>query len=120
MEHCRRIGRQRKRRAFRVRNHLKANLERPRLTVFRSHKHIYAQVVDDAAGKTICAASTREKEIVPGYGGNRSAAELVGRAIAERALAQGVKQVCFDRREYKYHGRVAALCEAARSGGLQV
>ena len=120
MTTARRTGRQRQRRGFRVRNHLKRTTTRPRLSVFRSHKHIYAQVVDDATGRTVAAASTVEKYILGAlpYGGNKDAATAVGKMIAQRALEAGIKEVVFDRREYKYHGRVAALAEAARAAGL--
>ena len=122
MRHARQIGHQRTRRRFRVRGALKAHSTRPRLSVFRSHKHIYAQVIDDQAGKTLAAASTRDEDLrqqVP-YGGNKTAAGAVGAAIARRALAAGVKQVAFDRREYRYHGRIAALADAARDAGLDI
>jgi large subunit ribosomal protein L18 len=81
---------------------------------------MYAQVIDDSEGKTLASASTVDKDLRGDvkYGGNRTAAQAVGRSIAERALAAGVKQVCFDRREFQYHGRVAALAEAAREAGL--
>jgi large subunit ribosomal protein L18 len=90
------------------------------LAVFRSHKHICAQLIDDASGRTLAAASTVEEELRGQikYGGNRTAAEAVGRTVAERALAAGVKQVAFDRGSFQYHGRVAALAEAARKAGL--
>jgi len=116
------IGRQRRRRRLRVRNHLKRHLTRPRLSVFRSHKHIYAQIVDDDAGRTLAAASTQDKQVRAeiGYGGNIAAATAVGRIIAQRALQAGVKQVALDRREYRYHGRVAALADAARDAGLDL
>jgi large subunit ribosomal protein L18 len=120
MSQQRRTYRQRQRRGFRVRNHLKKYTSRPRLCVFRSHANVYAQVIDDAAGKTLASASSCDKALREeiGYGGNKKAAELIGKAIAERALAAGVKEVVFDRREYKYHGRVAALADAARKAGL--
>jgi len=81
---------------------------------------MYAQVIDDTSGKTLVSVSTADKQVREGvaYGGNRAAAEAVGKAIAERAIAAGLKEVCFDRREFKYHGRVAALADAARAGGL--
>jgi large subunit ribosomal protein L18 len=126
VKHEKKIGRQRRRRRFRVRSAVKRNSNRPRLSVFRSSKHIYAQIIDDEAGqkgsRTLVAASTVDKELRPqiGYGGNREAAQTVGRAIAERALAAGIQQVAFDRREYKYHGRIAALADAAREAGLQL
>lgn len=112
---------QRKRRTYRVRNHLRTTSVRPRLSVFRSLKHISCQIINDADGKTLCAASTQDKELREKvkYGGNKAAAEAVGAAIAERAKAAGVSQVMFDRGQFRYHGRVAALADAARQGGLQ-
>jgi large subunit ribosomal protein L18 len=112
--------RQRKRRKLRVRNNLRGDAERPRLAVFRSHKHVYCQLVDDAVGKTLASASTRDKDLRGkiSYGGNRTAAEEIGKAIAAKALAIGISKVCFDRGSYKYHGRVAALAAGARAGGL--
>ena len=120
MQHEKMNAQQRQRRRFRVRNHLKKNTRRARLSVFRSLQHIYAQVIDDADGRTLVAASTVDKDLrgQVKYGGNKDAAKVVGRAIAERALAAGVKEVAFDRREYQYHGRVAALADAAREAGL--
>ena len=120
MKREKRIGKQRRRRRLRVRNRLKHDSVRPRLSVFRSHKHIYAQVVDDESGRTLASASSVQKQLRDqmAYGGNREAAGAVGRTIAERALQAGVKEVAFDRREYRYHGRVAALADAAREAGL--
>lgn len=119
MDHHKTIRRQRQRRGFRVRNRLKHDSTRPRLSVFRSHKHIYVQVIDDHTGRTLVSASSTDKELTNGaYGGNKAAAQAIGKAIAERALAAGVKEVAFDRRDYQYHGRVAALAEAARAAGL--
>ena len=122
MKHEKAIGRQRKRRGWRVRNRIKRDSIRPRLSVFRSHKHVYAQIIDDKEGRTLAAASSLERQLrdALAYGGNKQAAEAVGRLLAERALEVGVKQVVFDRREYKYHGRVAALADAARDGGLDL
>ena len=96
------------------------NSGRPRLSVFRSSKNIYAQVIDDTAGRTLAAASSVEPELRASLktGGDREAAARVGRLVAERALAKGVKEVMFDRGSYMYHGRVKALAEAAREGGL--
>ncbi|HVZ91326.1 MAG TPA: 50S ribosomal protein L18 [Rhizomicrobium sp.] len=91
---------------------------RPRLSVFRSGRHIYAQIIDDRAAATLAAASSNEKEGRPEKTYNVAAAAAVGKKIAERALAKGVKQVVFDRGGYIYHGRVKALAEAAREGGL--
>jgi large subunit ribosomal protein L18 len=92
---------------------------RLRLSVFRSGRHIYAQVIDDGAGATVAAASTLEKDGTPSKSWNVDAAKTVGQKIAERALAKGVKQVVFDRGGYIYHGRVKALADAAREGGLE-
>ncbi|MBL6711750.1 50S ribosomal protein L18 [bacterium] len=121
MDHARTNLRQRNRRRFRVRKRLNGTAERPRLTVFRSHKHIYAQIVDDTSGRTVASASTADKSLRDqfGFGGNRTAAEAIGKAVAERAQAAGVKQVCFDRGSFRYHGRVAALADAARAAGLE-
>jgi len=121
MEHSRTILRQRLRRKRRVRRFIRGTAERPRLTVFRTHKHIYAQIIDDAAGRTLAAASSMDKQIraTVGFGGNKQAAEAIGRAVAERAKAAGVSKVCFDRGGFRYHGRVAALAEAARAAGLE-
>ncbi|NBW86617.1 MAG: 50S ribosomal protein L18 [Planctomycetia bacterium] len=121
MDHSRSILRQRLRRRHRVRRGIRGTADRPRLTVFRSHKHIYAQVIDDAAGRTLASASSRDREIrdALGFGGNKQAAEAIGRTLAERAQAAGVKQVCFDRGSFRYHGRVAALADAARAAGLE-
>ncbi|GAB4334673.1 MAG: 50S ribosomal protein L18 [Dehalococcoidia bacterium] len=110
----------RQRRHARVRKTVKGTPQRPRLSVFRSARHIYAQVIDDIDGTTIAAASDIEKEIGPAVAGMPKAerAVAVGKAVAERAMARGVEQVVFDRGGYKYHGRVKALAEAAREAGL--
>jgi len=92
--------------------------ERPRLTIFRSLNHIYAQIVDDVGGQTLVSASTTEKDLRGATGGNVEAAERVGRALAERAAGKGIEQVVFDRGGYRYHGRVKALADAARAAGL--
>jgi len=107
-------------RTWRVRKRVRGSAERPRLSVFRSNKHIYAQVIDDVRGVSLVAASTAETALLAkgSNGGNKSAAAVVGKAIAERALQQGIKAVAFDRGAYRYHGRVAALADAAREGGL--
>ncbi len=118
-----RMSARRDRRQKRVRKILNGTLERPRLAIFRSSKHIYAQVVNDLEGKTLVAAGTLDGEVKPqlngGYGGNKAAAAVVGRLVAERAKKAGIDKVCFDRRSYRYHGRVQALAEAARAAGLQ-
>jgi large subunit ribosomal protein L18 len=118
--HEAKVGRQRQRRGFRVRNRIKRDSTRPRLCIFRSHKHMYAQIIDDHAGRTLVTTSTVDKDLRGQlrYGGNKTAAAAVGKALAQRALEAGIKQVAFDRREYKYHGRVAALADAAREAGL--
>jgi large subunit ribosomal protein L18 len=108
------------RRKFSVRKGLFGSAERPRLSVFRSDKHIYAQVIDDYTGKTlVAAASTAEVRGELKNGGNVAAAKLVGKAIAERAKSAGISKVAFDRNGRMYHGRVKALADAAREGGLQ-
>jgi large subunit ribosomal protein L18 len=122
VKHEKTVRQQRKRRGFRVRNRIKRDSTRPRLSIFRSHKNLYVQVIDDEAGKTLAQASTLDKDLKAdiSYGGNIAAAEKVGKAIADRALEAGVKQVAFDRREYKYHGRIAAMADAAREAGLDI
>jgi len=102
----------------RIRKKVRGTSERPRLAVFRSVNHIYAQVIDDDNGKTLAAASTTEKDLGVKSGGNVEAAQTVGKAVAERALSAGVSQVVFDRGGYVYHGRVKALIDATREAGL--
>src|SRR5215510_1576257 len=102
----------------RIRRKVKGSTERPRLAIYRSLNHIYAQVIDDLQGKTLVSASTTEKDLRGNSGGNLDAARRVGQAIAERALAKGIEQVVFDRGGYLYHGRVKALTDAARAAGL--
>lgn len=102
----------------RIRKKVRGTSERPRLAVFRSVSHIYAQVIDDDNGKTLAAASTTQKDLGIKSGGNIEAAQKIGRAVAERALAAGVSQVVFDRGGYVYHGRVKALIDATREAGL--
>jgi large subunit ribosomal protein L18 len=92
---------------------------RPRLSVFRSSKHIYAQVIDDAKGVTVASASSMEKDVRSKTGANVEAAKAVGKRVAERAVAKGVKEVQFDRGSYLYHGRIKALADAARETGLK-
>jgi large subunit ribosomal protein L18 len=120
MDHSKQMLQQRRRRAFRVRKRIRGTQERPRLSVARSHKHISVQIIDDDAGKTLAAASSQDKKLSGKLksGANQDAAQAVGKAIAERAIAAGIKAVCFDRGPYRYHGRVAALANAAREGGL--
>jgi large subunit ribosomal protein L18 len=109
------------RRTHRVRKPLRGSADQPRLSVSRSNKHVYCQVIDDDSGRTLASASTRDKSLRDKIknGGNCDAAKAIGTAIADRALAAGVKQVKFDRGRYKYHGRVAILATAAREGGLK-
>ena len=109
---------QRQKRHARVRGKISGTAERPRLSVFRSENHIYAQLIDDVAGNTICSASTVEKSF-EGNGSNIEAAKKVGATIAERALGKGISEVVFDRGGNIYHGRVQALAEGAREGGLK-
>ena len=108
----------RQKRHLRVRNHISGTAERPRLNVFRSLSNIYAQVIDDIHGVTLVSASTMDKDF-KNYGGNIEAAKAIGEAVAKRALEKGIKEVVFDRGGYVYHGRVAALAEAAREAGLK-
>ncbi len=108
------------RRQYHVRKKVFGMSERPRLSVFRSNRHIYAQIIDDVAGATLVSASTRAKGLREqlSNAGNKKAAETVGEAVAKQALGVGIKCVCFDRTRYKYHGRVRALADAARKAGL--
>ena len=106
------------RRHTRVRRNVRGSAERPRLAVFRSNKHISAQIIDDRAGRTLAAASSTEPALRAGATGNVDGAKAVGRTLAERAKTAGVSQVVFDRGGYLYHGRVAALADAAREAGL--
>jgi large subunit ribosomal protein L18 len=107
------------RRSHRVRSKIQGTAARPRLSVFRSSKHIYAQLIDDLNGVTLAAAGTTGKAAAIKYGGNVSAAKVVGQKLAEAAKAKGITQAAFDRGHYRYHGRVKALADAAREGGLQ-
>ena len=102
----------------RIRRKVKGSTERPRLAIYRSLNHIYAQLIDDRQGQTLASASTTEKDLRGSTGGNLDAARRVGQAIAERALAKGIEQVVFDRGGYLYHGRIKALTDAARAAGL--
>jgi large subunit ribosomal protein L18 len=107
-------------RHLRLRRNVRGSSARPRLAVFRSINHIYAQLVDDDAGRTMLAVDSRSKSFLEGHksGGNVAAAKAIGELLAQKAKAQGVEQVVFDRGGYKYHGRVKALADAARAGGL--
>ena len=110
----------RDKRHFRLRRYVRGSAQRPRLAVFRSLGHIYAQLVDDDSGKTLLAVDSRSKDFLGKHrtGGNVAAAKAVGELLAQKAKAGGISQVVFDRGGYKYHGRVKALADAARAGGL--
>ena len=122
MKQFKQINRQRSNRAYRVSNRVKQFSDRPRLCVFRSNAHIYAQIIDDEKGNTLVSAGTLDKDLKKGIanGGNCTAAEKVGAAIATKALAAGITKVAFDRHGFKYHGRVKALADAARTAGLDI
>ena len=107
------------RRRRHVRSKVKGTAERPRLTVYRSSKHIYAQLIDDITGVTLASASSRTKGAALAYGGNIKASQAVGKKLAEVALAKGITLAAFDRGHYRYHGRIKALADAAREGGLE-
>lgn len=108
------------RRKKHIRKRVRGTTERPRLCVFRSGKHIYAQVIDDQRGFTVVASSTHDKGVeIESHGGNISAAKIIGGEVAKLAIEAGVKTVVFDRNGYLYHGRVKALADAAREGGLE-
>ncbi|MEL7263824.1 MAG: 50S ribosomal protein L18 [Planctomycetota bacterium] len=118
MDKNKRLDGQRLRRRRHVRNTLRGNSTRPRLSVSRSLKHFSVQLIDDAAGKTVAAASTKDKALGVTSGGNCDAAAAVGKAIAEKAVAAGITQVALDRGHNQYHGRVKAFADAARDAGL--
>ena len=108
------------RRKRRVRGTITGTPDRPRLSVFRSHQNIYAQIIDDVRGATLASASSRDKALAGelGYGGNKGAAAKVGAVLAARAVGAGITKVVFDRNGYQYHGRIKELADAARKGGL--
>ena len=110
-----------KRRHLRIRKKVQGTAERPRLAVYRSNLHIYAQVIGPSGGETLASASTVEADVRQqmSFGGNAKAAAVVGRIIAERAKAKGITKVAFDRSGFKYHGRIKALADAARESGLE-
>ncbi len=111
----------RQRRHRRIRKRVYGTAEKPRLCVFRSNAHIYAQIIDDDAQSTLCSASTLDAEVKPNAanGGNAEAAKLVGELLGKRAKDKGIETVCFDRGGFKYHGRIAAMADAAREAGLK-
>ena len=116
------LGGQRQRRRYRIRKSVRGCGERPRLHVFRSHRNLGCQVIDDTTGKTLISVSTLDKDVRDQlkYGGNCDAAAAIGKILAERALAAGIKMVKLDRGHARYHGRLAALADAAREGGLSL
>ena len=117
MSKLKRLAKQRLRRKYRIRNKARRS-GRPRLSIYRSNKHISVQLIDDVAGRTLAAASSTEADLKGSGGGNVEAAKRVGQAIGERAKEAGVTEVVLDRGPYRYHGRIAALAEAARESGL--
>ena len=121
MDHQKAKHKRQLRRRHHVRRKIVGTAERPRLSVFRSSKHIYAQLIDDLAGETLVAVSSQTADVKKGvaYGGNVKAAQAVGRRIAEAAKEHNITKAAFDRGHYRYHGRVKALADAAREGGLQ-
>lgn len=106
------------RRQYRVRKAVRGTAAQPRLSVYRSNQHIYAQLIDDDAGVTLASASTNEKGSTETYGGNKAAALIIGKSIAEKAVAKGITKAAFDRGHYRFHGRVKALARAATDAGL--
>jgi large subunit ribosomal protein L18 len=114
----RRLQKRRLSRARRVRRRVRGTGERPRLTVRRSHRHLWVQVIDDGQGRTLCAASTKALKIE--RGGNLAAAKAVGEEIGRQIAALGVKKACFDRGGYRYHGRVKAVADAVRAAGVEM
>jgi len=120
MDKNKHLGGQRERRRFRVRKRIRGSADRPRLCVFRSHRNLACQIIDDNSGKTLLSIGTKDKDVRDSvkYGGNKAAAQQIGKLLAERAVAAGIKAVSFDRGHYRYHGRVAALADAAREAGL--
>jgi len=121
MESIKNVNARRIRRKRGLRKRLSGTAERLRLSIFRSDRHIYAQIIDDEKGVTVCEASSRSRDLrdAIGYGGNKVAAKVVGTALAQRAAQKNIRCVCFDRNGFKYHGRIRALADAAREGGLQ-
>ncbi len=104
---------------YRIRHKISGTAQIPRLSVFRSNKDIYAQLIDDVAGNTLCASSSREKTLIELTGNKTDKAKEVGKTLAQRALEKGIQKVAFDRGGYLYHGRIKALADGAREGGLQ-
>ena len=120
-EMCIRDSKTRWRRTNRVRKNIRGTADRPRLSVHRTNKHIYCQLIDDDLGKTLCSASTRDRDLAAkiSNGGNCDAAKVIGEAMAAKVVAAGVKTVKFDRGPYKFHGRIAELAKAVRDGGVE-
>ena len=122
MKHQKSVNKTRWRRTNRVRKTIRGTGDRPRLSVHRTNKHMYCQLIDDELGKTLCSASTRDKDLAAKIenGGNCDAAKVIGEALAAKAVAAGVKQAKFDRGRFKFHGRVAELAKAVRDGGVEL
>ncbi len=121
MQHQKSLNKQRWRRTNRVRKKIRGTADRPRLSVHRTNKHIYCQLIDDDLGKTLCSASTRDGDLAAKIknGGNCDAAKVIGEALGAKAIAAGVKQVKFDRGQFKFHGRIAELAKAVRDAGVE-
>lgn len=121
MDKNKKLGKQRQRRIHHVRNRMRGNASRPRMCVTRSNKNIFCQIIDDDAGQTLVSVSSQNTALrkKSAYGGNVAAATLVGKTVGEQAMKQGITAVQFDRGSHKYHGRLAALADAAREAGLQ-
>ena len=121
MKHQKTVNKTRWRRTNRVRKTIRGTADRPRLSVHRTNKHIYCQLIDDDLGKTLCSASTRDRDLAAkiSNGGNCDAAKVIGEAMAAKVVAAGVKTVKFDRGPYKFHGRIAELAKAVRDGGVE-
>lgn len=122
MKHQKSINVRRWRRKNRVRKNIRGSADHPRLSVHRTNKHMYCQLIDDESGKTLCSASSRDKDLAGQVknGGNCEGAKAIGAALAEKAKSAGIKRVKFDRGRFKYHGRVAQVCDAVREAGLEV
>jgi len=122
VKHQKSVNKTRWRRTNRVRKTIRGTGDRPRLSVHRTNKHMYCQLIDDELGKTLCSASTRDKDLAGKIenGGNCDAAKVIGEALAAKAVAAGVKQAKFDRGRFKFHGRVAELAKAVRDGGVEL
>ena len=117
MATAKQLQKRRTNRAFRVRNRVRGTAERPRITIHRTLKHLYVQLIDDDSGQTVCSTSTKSLSL--GYGGNVASAEQVGDEIAKLAKEKGVTKACFDRGPYAYHGRIRAIADKVRAAGIE-